>query len=56
MITLKRILITVIQVVDWKPDYKKLGVNSVDSLNFIFNKSGNKKMREVGQIFVEAAR
>lgn len=52
MITLKRILITVIQVVDWKPDYKKLGVNSVDSLNFF----GNNKMREVGQIFVEAAR
>lgn len=49
MITFKRILRTVSQVVDWKPDYKKLGVNSVDSLSFVFNKSGNKKMREVGR-------
>lgn len=47
MKTFKRILRTVSQVVDWKPDYKKLGVNSVDSLNFIFNKSGNKKTREL---------
>lgn len=46
MITLKRILRTVSQVVDQKPDYKKLGLNSVDSLNFVFKKSGNKTMRE----------
>lgn len=47
MITFKKILRTVSQVVDWKPDYKKLGVNLVDSLNFVFNESGNKKMREL---------